>query len=72
MTSDRVYIGSPESIGVAENHAAQEGLISLLGGLERGNYLVSLYLSKSSCIIVLKKVDDNYVFPITTKFPRLD
>ena len=71
VTSSRIYVGTTECVGAEENQATQEGLISLVDGLEQGNYLVNLYLSKSGFIVVLKKTDDNHVFPLTTELPRL-
>lgn len=72
VTSGRVYVGTTEAVGIEESQASQKGLISLVDGLEQGNYLVSLYLSKSAFVVVLKKTDDNHTFPLTTKIPRLE
>ena len=75
VTSDKVFVGSPESVGTVEEKSLQDKLINKVVGLDIGCYLVNLYFLFSEdvaqYVVALKKVSDDYEFPIITRFPQL-
>lgn len=89
VNSDKVFIGSPEAVGM-EERGLRDGLIKPIDGLSIGSYLVNLYFiydsaaielmdkdkaeptfDKTGQIIVINKVEDNYIFPQISQIPEL-
>lgn len=84
VNSGEICIGSPEAVGSAEDKAINDNFINKIENIEIGKYLINIYFlydseamekenqnDRTGYIVTLKKVSDDYKFPVISEFPQL-
>ncbi len=80
VTNSTIFIGTPEAAGV-EPRGLEEKLLTKIDDLTNGNYLVNIYFlyedtedvqsDRTGLVVTMKKVEDDYNFPLVTDLPEL-